>query len=96
MRREFPNLCINHSQLNQTVSGRQILGGNLENLNVIYAESPLEPRIAYFICSVEYVHSTKVCSQTERNMCHRQTLCISSLPSHNVSAIAARQKWHCR
>lgn len=40
MRREFPNLCINSSQLNQTVSGRQILGGNLESLNVIFAESP--------------------------------------------------------
>lgn len=34
MQREFPNLCINSSQLNQAVLGRQILGSNLECLNV--------------------------------------------------------------
>ena len=40
MQREFPNLCINSSQFNQAVLGRQILGSNLECLNVICAKSP--------------------------------------------------------
>ncbi len=39
MQRKFPNLCINSSQLNQAVLGRQILGSNLEFLNVICVRS---------------------------------------------------------
>lgn len=35
MQRELPNLCINSSQLNQAVPGRQILGSNLHRLDVI-------------------------------------------------------------
>lgn len=39
MQREFPNLCINSSQLNHAVLGRQILGSNLECFNVICVKS---------------------------------------------------------
>lgn len=56
MQREFLNLCINTSQLNQAVLGRQILGSNQEYLNVYKNPNWNEERVGHVHKCISFSH----------------------------------------
>lgn len=58
MQGEFPNLCVNSSQLNPTLQDRQIWGSTLGCLKVICVKSP------FIIRKTVYVDGMQVCIQT--------------------------------